>query len=948
MAGSPEASSSSDSDSDVVVVVGKPKRGLPSLPVDTPSSVVATTQEDRDGASVEPSSSRESSSDGSGSESLGSEDTEEDSEGYEDAEANRARREANIRAMLDDDIQVERKSIMPKLLTIAEGERILRSPFVNPQTGSATMSKSLKARLHVSKLFVPWGSKSKFAVPAPVNASTSSGSDEAIKKAEPAEDVDVNPLRLWAPPEGVPGNTADVDPMLTKWLRPHQREGVSFMFECVTGIKGYGGQGLILADDMGLGKTLMGISLTWSLMNNGHELLGGDPIAKRAVIVCPTSLVSNWASEFVKWLQGRCKTLPLEDASADEVASSIEQFLHPRRPYHVMIVSYETFRKHAHRFERPGTCDLLICDEAHRLKNPGTQTNRALSAMDCKRRVMLTGTPIQNHLDEFYAMVSFANPGVLGDPGEFRSRYEAPILAGREPGAPDDVAELGRKRTEELSALVNQFILRRTNALLSEHLPPKVIQVVCCKLTAMQELLYDHFLQSKAAKQLLAQSRAAAAGADVPKAKNAAGALPAIDGLKKLCNHPKLIFDGIVSGKGRGQDATVGFDGAEVYFQGCKYGDGRAGGRGMEEGWEADSGKMAVLARMLHALWTRTKDRIVIVSNYTKTLDLIQELCRQKGYPQVRLDGTMGVKKRQKLVVEFNDPHKPQFVFLLSSKAGGCGLNLVGANRLVLFDPDWNPANDKQAAARVWRDGQRKRVFEYRFLSAGTIEEKIFQRQLSKEGLQQVVGGGTGGAVGGEGEGEGGGNDANRSLFSLAELQDIFTRKETRSDTYDSVVCETRARAPSDEAIDVDAPQAEAAASDAGGGAGTPAEVLKEQDGTPTMEDLKKWGHHSRVATVPDEVMQEVGDVSFVFTCEVSGCEIKEACGFASGGQASRLKAAAGSGVGRGSFRKPARVGPGALQSVANVAAKRGAGVAAAPAAKKARPVQAKDLWDSD
>jgi len=132
-------------------------------------------------------------------------------------------------------------------------------------------------------------------------------------------------------------------------------------------------------------------------------------------------------------------------------------------------------------------------------------------------------------------------------------------------------------------------------------------------------------------------------------------------------------------------------------------------------------------------------ERIVIVSNYTQTLDIIGQLCREHHWPLLRLDGTTSLKKRQKMVDEFNDPMAQAFAFLLSSKAGGCGLNLIGGSRLVLFDPDWNPAIDKQAAARVWRDGQKRRCFIYRFVTTGTIEEKIFMRQLSKEGLQSIV-----------------------------------------------------------------------------------------------------------------------------------------------------------------------------------------------------------------
>ena len=137
-----------------------------------------------------------------------------------------------------------------------------------------------------------------------------------------------------------------------------------------------------------------------------------------------------------------------------------------------------------------------------------------------------------------------------------------------------------------------------------------------------------------------------------------------------------------------------------MYDVGSSRGFGRPKSGGMVDGWEFHSGKFAVLARLLAILRAETKDGIVIISNYTQTLDLVQLLCRQNGYPAVRLDGSTSITKRQKLVKQFNDPSENCFAFLLSSKAGGCGINLIGGNRLVLFDPDWNPANDKQAAAR--------------------------------------------------------------------------------------------------------------------------------------------------------------------------------------------------------------------------------------------------------
>jgi DNA repair and recombination RAD54-like protein len=184
---------------------------------------------------------------------------------------------------------------------------------------------------------------------------------------------------------------------------------------------------------------------------------------------------------------------------------------------------------------------------------------------------------------------------------------------------------------------------------------------------------------------------------------------------------------------------------------------------------------MQVLDRMLARIRQDTNDKIVLISNYTQTLDVFEQLCRNRKYGTLRLDGTMNVSKRQKLVDKFNDPDGPEFVFLLSSKAGGCGLNLIGANRLVLFDPDWNPAADQQALARVWRDGQKKDCFVYRFIATGTIEEKIFQRQSHKQSLSSCV--------------VDSAEDVERH-FSLDSLRELFQyRPGTTSDTHDTFKC---------------------------------------------------------------------------------------------------------------------------------------------------------------
>ncbi|KAM0926962.1 hypothetical protein ACQ4PT_003108 [Festuca glaucescens] len=612
------------------------------------------------------------------------------------------------------------------------------------------------------------------------------------------------------------------------------REGVQFMFDCVAGLLSDDGiAGCILADDMGLGKTLQSITLLYTLLAQGFD---GKPMVKRAVIVTPTSLVSNWEAEISKWLKGKVHLLALCESTRADVLSGIGSFLKPLSRLQVLIISYETFRMHSSKFEIPGSCDLLICDEAHRLKNDQTLTNKALAALPCTRRILLSGTPMQNDLEEFFSMVNFTNPGVLGDAAYFRRHYEAPIIRGREPTATAEEKKLGSERSGELSAKVNQFILRRTNALLSNHLPPKIVEVVCCKLSPLQMTLYNHFIHSKNVKRLISE-----------QAKQSK-VLAYITALKKLCNHPKLIYDTIKSNKSGGSD----FDDCLRFFPPELF-QGRSGswtgGGGM---WVELSGKMHVLARLLGHLRLKTDDRIVLVSNYTQTLDLFAQLCRERRYPNVRLDGSTSINKRQKLVNQFNDLSRDEFVFLLSSKAGGCGLNLVGGNRLVLFDPDWNPANDKQ----------------------------VYQRQMSKEGLQKVIQ---------QEQASDKMQDQGNSL-STEDLRDLFTfHEQVRSEIHENLKCN---RCNKNDHMLLDANGSNLAATEHStvststeriytdiGGFGEISGCVQKMNSSnqqieqPSEEDLGSWGHHSDPSTVPDTILQcSAGDeVSFVFTNQIDG-----------------------------------------------------------------------------
>lgn len=540
-----------------------------------------------------------------------------------------------------------------------------------------------------------------------------------------------------------------IDPRLAKVLRPHQVEGVKFMYKCVTGMIDEKANGCIMADEMGLGKTLQCITLLWTLLKQSPD--AGKTMIQKAIVACPSSLVRNWANELVKWLGADAITPFAIDgkASKEELIRQLRQWAISTgravtRP--VIIVSYETLRLYAEELKNT-PIGLMLCDEGHRLKNGDSRTFSALNSLNVSKRVILSGTPIQNNLSEYFALVSFANPDLLGTRLDFRKRFEIPILRGRDADATEEERKRGDERLAELLGIVNKFIIRRTNDLLSKYLPVKYEHVVFCNLAPFQLDLYNYFVTSPDVQALL-------------RGKGSQP-LKAINILKKLCNHPDLL------------DLSADLPGCESCWpEDYVPKEGRGRDRDVKSWY---SGKLQVLDRMLARIREDTNDKIVLISNYTQTLDLFERLCRSRGYGSLRLDGTMNVNKRQKLVDKFNDPNGDEFIFLLSSKAGGCGLNLIGANRLVLFDPDWNPAADQQALARVWRDGQKKDCFVYRFIATGTIEEKIFQRQSHKQSLSSCV----------VDEAE----DVERH-FSLDGLRELFQyRGDTRSDTHDTFKC---------------------------------------------------------------------------------------------------------------------------------------------------------------
>lgn len=362
-----------------------------------------------------------------------------------------------------------------------------------------------------------------------------------------------------------------IDPRLCKVLRPHQVEGVKFLYRATTGLIDPTAQGCIMADEMGLGKTLQCIALMWTLLKQSPD--AGKSTIQKAVIACPSSLVRNWANELVKWL-GKDAINPFAidgKATKEELIQQLRQWSIASgravvRP--VLIVSYDTLRLYADEL-KDTKIGLMLCDEGHKLKNADSQTFIALNALNVQKRVILSGTPIQNDLTEYFSLLNFANPNYLGTRNDFRKRFELPILRGRDANGTDADQQKGNERLSELLTLVNKFIIRRTNDILSKYLPVKYEHVVFCNMAPFQKDLYNYFIDSPDIKSLL-------------RGKGSQP-LKAIGMLKKLCNHPDLL------------NLSEDLPGSEQYFP-EDYVPKEARGRDRDvKTWY--SGKMVVLDR---------------------------------------------------------------------------------------------------------------------------------------------------------------------------------------------------------------------------------------------------------------------------------------------------------------------------------------------------------------
>ena len=487
-------------------------------------------------------------------------------------------------------------------------------------------------------------------------------------------------------------------------LFDYQKTGVQWLGEL------YNQQvGGIIGDEMGLGKTIQMISFLAGLHYS-------KKLTKPIIVVAPATVLRQWVNEFHRWwpplrvsILHSSGTGMLNVSNEGRIEEIEEMYGNARRPSksskaaqrivervvnqgHVLVTTYAGLQTYSDILV-PVDWDYAVLDEGHKIRNPNTAITINCKELRTANRVILSGTPMQNNLIELWSLFDFVFPMRLGTLVNFRYSFEVPIKLGGYANATNAQILTATKCAETLKSAISPYLLQRLKVDVASDLPKKSEQVLFCKLTRPQRDAYEAFLAS---------------GEMASISKGQRNSLFGIDILRKICNHPDLLEKSLISKPG------------------YKWGSPNK------------SGKMQVVKSLLE-MWKRFGHKTLLFSQGVQMLDIIEEYVRSlHGFNYIRMDGKTNVKDRQTLVDRFNnDPDL--HVFLLTTKVGGLGVNLTGANRVIIFDPDWNPSTDVQARERAWRLGQKKEVTIYRLMTAGTIEEKIYHRQIFKQFLTNKI-----------------------------------------------------------------------------------------------------------------------------------------------------------------------------------------------------------------
>ncbi|GAA5884385.1 hypothetical protein JCM16303_003663 [Sporobolomyces ruberrimus] len=478
-------------------------------------------------------------------------------------------------------------------------------------------------------------------------------------------------------------------------MREYQVQGLNWM--CGLHYNGING---ILADEMGLGKTLQTISFLGYL--KFHRGIHGPHL-----VVVPKSTLDNWRREIAKWVPG-FNVVSLT-GTKDERAEIITNRILPG-DFDILIASYEMCLREKSALKKLSWAYIII-DEAHRIKNVDSMLSQIVRLFDSRGRMLITGTPLQNNLHELWALLNFLLPDVFSDVADFDAWFEkqAPpaedeangATNGDEPKAIDKAAEdeASNKVVKQLHSVLRPFLLRRVKMDVEKSLLPKKEINVYVGMTELQRKWYKSILE----KDIDAVNGAGGKKEGKTRLQNI------VMQLRKCCNHPYL------------------FDGAEP---GPPF--------TTDEHLVEAAGKMLVLDKLLKAMKAKGS-RVLIFSQMSRVLDILEDYCLFREYQYCRLDGGTAHEDRMEQIDAYNQPGSEKFIFLLTTRAGGLGINLVSADVVVLYDSDWNPQADLQAMDRAHRIGQTKQVYVFRFVTENAVEEKVLERAAQKLRLDQLV-----------------------------------------------------------------------------------------------------------------------------------------------------------------------------------------------------------------
>jgi superfamily II DNA or RNA helicase len=454
----------------------------------------------------------------------------------------------------------------------------------------------------------------------------------------------------------IPLQRPPLPPQHAATLRPYQKDGFYWLQHLYK--NGFGG---CLADDMGLGKTLQTITLL-------QHIYAGDPALPASLVVAPTSLLHNWKNELTRF----APELKVYMYAGEQRLKSGEDARQKFFDRQVVVISYGLMRNDID-YLSDYTFQLLILDESQYIKNPSSQAYRAAMQLDSSHKLTLTGTPVENSLEDLWAQFNFINDGLLGHLADFRQDFIQPI-----------VKEKNAEQTDLLKRLISPFLLRRTKEEVSPELPPLLQEVVYCDMSEAQENAYE--IEKNRIRNLLLEAKEQS-----EQPHNTFIALQGLNKLRQLANHPALTEDDYTDNSGKTEQVISSFETLKA-----------------------------------------SGHKVLIFSSYVRYLNLLAAHFDSEGWKYAMLTGE--TKKREEAIQYFtanSDVH----AFFISLKAGSTGLNLTAADYVFILDPWWNPAAEMQAMSRAHRIGQVRNVIACRFISTATVEEKIMLLQAKKTAL---------------------------------------------------------------------------------------------------------------------------------------------------------------------------------------------------------------------